>query len=1143
MRAAPLTWRRLAEPASTVAVAVAVVAALAEVTGALVAGQVAGAPSATLVGLLAALLVGAAVLDTGASITISGVIGRAEGRLRADLLDAALRQPLAELENQAVGEVLDRVDDDVNQLGLLGRRSGWMLARAVVRTVFAWLLAGFTWWPAWIAFPLTAVLVFALVRQHTGEMIRRRVTEEAAWSDHAAQFEEAVAARDDVRSALGQSHVVRRYVAHAQQVLAATGATARTATAIMKRTGLVMHALLAALAVVGVALVSGGSLGLPALVTLWLLVTAFVGQLNQITNRLPELQAGLGALQRVGMLLRAPQEPDGGGPAPTDAASVEFRGLTVGYPEGFALREIDLTVAAGGSCALVGRTGSGKSTLAKVLSRALEPPPGTVFLGGHDITELDLDALRRTVGVVTQRTELIAATLMENITLFAADVDRTAVEEALGALGLTTWVASLPAGLDTLLGPGGSSLSAGEEQLVAFARLLVREVSVVVLDEATARMDPQTERLVTDAADKLLAGRTGIVIAHRLSTTDRCDDVAVLDHGRIVQHGARTELATAPGPFQDLLTAAGTQHHVESAGALLGRRERRTPRPVPPAPATRLARTVVTAMVAHSRWGVVGGLAFFATSLLSAYGAITGWLWGGLVGALSRGEPAWWWAVGVSAGLLTAPLALAVAFRIYPLWWAAVMLRVRLAVLRGQTMQHRLARTPPGEVVARALDSDRLVRYVDRWVDVLNGLLVVAVTAIAGQSLLAGGVIGAMLLISALFSALGAPLAGSSARAAAEARARFGGVLVSALEAARTVKLAAATTAVQGQLGRIDAPRVAAVVREQRIRMVLDGVPVLLVQVGIVTAWALHLTGGWDLATTLLVTTAISGSAWFGTVCGAAVNEAPVAYRWLQAVCGLAGRSDVIALPPGVDIVSGAAPSPEPTGRVPLHRLTLEGVTAVHDDGTVGVSGVDLQIDAGSLVLLTGRVGAGKSSLLSSLAGLVDHEGRILWNDVEIDDPQLFLRPGQVAHVGQVPRVLSGTFADNITLDHNRGLVDAVGDAQLQSDVDDAGGHTALVGHRGVRLSGGQVQRLALARALATGAELVVADDVSSALDARTEVELWAALHQRGVTVVGCSAKRAALSRADRVVVLEEGRVAATGPWSELADRWGHLAG
>jgi ATP-binding cassette subfamily B protein len=1146
VRAQPLTWRRLAEPASVIALAVAVAAAAAETLAAVVAGEVAGGPSAELVGLLAVLLLGGTVLDTIGRTTFSGVVGRAEGRLRADLLHAALHQPLPVLEDQAVGEVLDRVDDDARQLGVLIRRTGWTLSSATLRSVLAWVIAGLTWWPAWFAFPLVALLAAALVRPLTRVLAERKLAEEAAWSDHSAQLEEAVAGRDDVRSSLGQPHVVRQYARRAQEVLRRVTATTAASTRVGLRTGLVLHGMLATLVVTGAALVGAGRLGVAELVTLWLLVTTFVGQLTHVSNQLPELQAGLGALRRIRSLLAAPQEPVGGVPVPAGPATVAIRGLTFGYPGGFALQSVHLTVPAGTTCALVGRTGAGKSTLGKLLSRAVEPPPGTVFVAGQDVTAMDIQDLRRAVGVVTQRTEILAATLEENITLFA-DVPRAAVESAVAALGLDEWVASLPDGLQTRLGSGGSTLSAGEEQLVAFARLLVRDVSVVVLDEATARMDPQTERRVTRAAERLLAGRTGVLVAHRLSTTRRCHSVAVLDRGRLVQHGERARLAAEPGPFRDLLTAAGDGDTPPEPAARLRRSERRAPRPAPPPVRPRLAGAVVRTIFAYPRWGVVGAAAFLTSSLLGAYGAVTGWLWGRLVAALERGAVPWGEAAGVATTLLLAPLAIALAFRTYPLWWSAVTLRMRLAVLRGQTMQRRLARTPAGEVVARALDSDRLVFYVDRWVDVTNGVIVVLATATAGRSALAGAVIGAVLVVSAAVSGLGAPLAGAAARVAGDARARFGGALVSVLDAARTVKLAAATDAVQAHLRRVDAHRVTAIVHEMRVRMLLEGAPGLLVQAGVVVAWTLHLAGTWDLATTLLVTTAVSGSAWFGIVFGAAVTEAPVARRWLHAVAELSGGTDLIRPAPGVDLVTGTAPAPPDVGRVPLKQLSLEGVTVVHDDGTVGVSGVDLTVDAGSLVLLTGRVGAGKSSLLGSLAGLVDHEGSIRWNDFEIDDPQLFLRPGQVAYVAQVPRVLSGTFSDNIALDHDRrrnGALDtALDDARLQADVDEAGGHAALVGHRGVRLSGGQVQRLALARALAAEAELLVADDVSSALDARTEVELWEALRRRGVTVVGCSSKRAALARADRVVVLEDGQVAATGPWSQLAPRWAHLAG
>src|SRR5690606_24274043 len=152
--------------------------------------------------------------------------------------------------------------------------------------------------------------------------------------------------------------------------------------------------------------------------------------------------------------------------------------------QAFALRGVDLHVPGGRTTALVGRTGSGKSTLAALLSRAVDPPRGSVLLGGVDVLDLDLQALRAAVGVVTQRTEILAGTLADNITLFG-DVAAAAVTDAVRELGLQAWVAGLDDGIDTLLGPGGTTLSAGEEQLVAFARLLVRDVDVVVLDEAT----------------------------------------------------------------------------------------------------------------------------------------------------------------------------------------------------------------------------------------------------------------------------------------------------------------------------------------------------------------------------------------------------------------------------------------------------------------------------------------------------------------------------------------------------------------------------------------------------------------------------------------------------------------------------------
>jgi ABC-type multidrug transport system fused ATPase/permease subunit len=463
--------------------------------------------------------------------------------------------------------------------------------------------------------------------------------------------------------------------------------------------------------------------------------------------------------------------------------------------------------------------------------------------------------------------------------------------------------------------------------------------------------------------------------------------------------------------------------------------------------------------------------------------------------------------------------------------------------MQGQTRQYRLPATPPGEVVARSMDADRFVRYADRWVDFVNGLAIVAVTALISGTWTAGAVLLAVMVVSAAASAIGRPIAGRSAAGSSAARARFGRALVSALDSARTVKLAARTPDVRRHLGEVDSGRVKAAIFEHRVQAVLDSVPLVTLYVGVVAAWAFFLTERWDLATTLLVSSAVMGFAWFGVVAGAVVTEAPGTRAWQVATARFAGGADLVSRERGVDLVAGTAPAPESTRREPLDRLELRNLTAVHDDGTIGVSGVDLEIRRGELVLLLGQVGSGKSSLLSALAGLMEHTGEVRWNGTEVTDAQSFLRPGQVAHVAQVPRVLSGTFSDNVRLDHARDIVGPVQGARLAQDMEEAGGPHALVGHRGVRLSGGQVQRLALARALAADTELLLADDVSSALDASTEIELWAALRERGTTVVGATSKRAALARADRVVVLMEGKVVDVGPWAGMAPRWSHLAG
>ncbi|MDH6196076.1 ATP-binding cassette subfamily B protein [Mycobacterium frederiksbergense] len=1149
-------WRRLVwagRGVALIALSAMVLGAILAALSTVVSGRLAANPSWSTVAVLAGYLLGSAVFDTAGRTVWAAMADRAEGRLRGDLLTAALRQPLARLSEQAVGEIIDRVDDDAQAVGGLARHQTWDALRTLTYAVPMWIVAGLTWWPAWIIFPVVAPLTVLIVRPLLQELKDRKVEEEAAWTDHAAVVEEAIAARDDLRTSLGQGYVLRRAAELSGVIQRRFRAAVAVESRITIRAGGVLQALLAGVLLAGVALVVDGHLGVAELVTLVLVSATLVGEIAGLARQLPDLQAGMGAVIRLRQFLAAESEPVGGAPVPDGPIDIVFDNLHFSYAEGtFALGGIQLRIEAGTTCGIVGRTGSGKSTLASLVSRAVEPQRGSLYFGGTDVCDLDLHGLRSAVGVVTQRTEIIAGTLADNIALFA-DVPRERVQSAISELDLTDWVGSLPEGLDTTLGPGGTTLSAGEEQLVAFARLFVRDVGVVILDEATARMDRLTETRMIRAADRLLARRTGIVIAHRLSTVARADRVVVLDHGRIVDEGIPSELESRPGPFRRLLDASGAEIAAvdppsaagEDTSAIGGARRPGSPvaqAEVDAGPS--LARGIARVVMMHPRWGLFGSVLFLLTWLVgNSANAVTGYLWGHVIQTLHSGSTPALLTLATGITIAAQPFLLAWAVRCYSPWWCACVLRIRLAVLAAQTQQRRLARTPPGEVVARLLDADRFLRYADRWNEVISAVLIVVITSLLSGTMIAGAILLAVMVAAAITSVAGRSIAGQSAASASASRAAFGSALVATLECVRTIKLAAATDDVHAHLTRVDRGRVDAAVREHRVQSILALLPVVTVQLGVLAAWAVYLCGGWSLAAALLVSGAVLGFDYFGSVVAAAVTEAPGTRAWQQATSRFAGGSDLMDIPPGIDLVAATAPPPAEPSRIPLRRLELRNVAAIHDDGTRGAIGVDLTIEAGELVLLLGQIGSGKSSLLAALCGLVDHTGDIRWNGVPIGDAQIFLRPGQVAYVAQVPRVLSGSFADNVRLDHDRAISQAIDSACLADDIEEAGGVDALVGHRGVRLSGGQAQRLALARALATESELLLADDISSALDATTEVQLWTSLRAHRTTVIGATSKRAALAQADRVVVLVNGEIAAIGPWVDLARSWDHLAG
>ena len=490
----------------------------------------------------------------------------ATNALRADLALHLLQLDLTFHKARTAGELIERVDGDVTALATFFSRFvvnvfGNLLLLIGILVVVARedLRAGL----ALTLFALVAVLVMAGPLRNIAAKRWQRVREVSA--QMYGFLGERLAGTEDIRSSGAETHVMNGLTFHHRAWLAARRRAIYAGTVLWSTT-IVLFAVGSAIAFgVGAYLWSLGAITLGTVYLLFHYTDMLRRPIEQFRRELEELQRAIASVGRVTELLRTETRlSEGRGvPIPRGPLTVELDGVSFAYEESekepdVVLHDLSLRLAPGEVLGILGRTGSGKTTLARLLLRFYDPTAGAIRIGGVDLREARLDDVRSRATLVSQDVQLFHARVRENVTFFDPTIDDDRITSVLERIGLGGWLRALPrtsgkdGALDSEMLAGG--LSAGEAQLLAFARVFLRDPGLVILDEASSRLDPATERHIERAIDALLADRTGIVIAHRLATVQRCDRILILEEGRIVEEGPRAALAQdTSSRFSELL--------------------------------------------------------------------------------------------------------------------------------------------------------------------------------------------------------------------------------------------------------------------------------------------------------------------------------------------------------------------------------------------------------------------------------------------------------------------------------------------------------------------------------------------------------------------------------------------------------------
>ncbi len=484
---------------------------------------------------------------------------RVGNRLRLDLCRHVLTLDLDWHADHSPGQLIERIDGDMDSVTRFSSTAVLQLAGNAILVIGVLVVSAVIDWRASAVIAVTVALAVWVMAYLRRVAVPYYDEEREVQSHLYGDVEERLGGLEDLRANGAGDWALWRLHDHSSRWWHVNRRAALRGDGALSLAGTVFAAGSVAVLALGVWQAQRGAISVGSVLALLRFSQLVSDPLWRVAEQLAEAQKAVAGIRRAARLLATEARiVDGPGPPlPSGALEIELRNVTFGYGTGQrVLSDVDLVIPAGRSLGIVGRTGSGKSTIGRLVARLWDVEDGAVLVGGHDVTSLACADLRRSIGVVTQEVEIFRASVRDNVTIFGSvEADDARIVAVLGEVGLGPWLATLPHGIGQLI-HGQGELSAGEGQLLAFARVLLADPSVVILDEASSRLDPDTEARLSGASQRLLSGRSAIVIAHRLATLDQVDDVAVIDHGRIVEHGPRRQLAADPNSrYRALLDA------------------------------------------------------------------------------------------------------------------------------------------------------------------------------------------------------------------------------------------------------------------------------------------------------------------------------------------------------------------------------------------------------------------------------------------------------------------------------------------------------------------------------------------------------------------------------------------------------------